>query len=125
LNESVGDGLAGCLDFDISGIPQTRKLPLHSPDRGRKNQAMTKVEFKKASGPLSEYAEKARKDPIIVIKGGKPFAATVPIRNADEETVALSTNRKFLKIIDRSRARVKKEGGISASELRRRLGLAK
>jgi len=43
----------------------------------------------------------------------------------DEETVALSTNRKFLKIIDRSRARVKREGGISASELRRRLGLAK
>jgi hypothetical protein len=30
-----------------------------------------------------------------------------------------------LKIIDRSRARVKKEGAISASELRRRLGLAK
>jgi len=86
---------------------------------------MTEVEFKKATGPLSEYAEKARKDPIIVIKGGKPFAAVVPIRNADEETVALSTNRKFLKIIDRSRARVKREGGISASELRRRLGLAK
>jgi prevent-host-death family protein len=43
---------------------------------------MTKVEFKKASGPLSEYAEKARKDPIIVVKHGKPFAAVIPIRNA-------------------------------------------
>jgi len=86
---------------------------------------MTKVEFKKASGPLSAYAEKARKDPIIVVKRGKPFAAVIPIRNADEETVALSTNRKFLKIIDRSRARLKKEVGISGSELRRRLGLAK
>jgi prevent-host-death family protein len=86
---------------------------------------MTKVEYKKASGPLSKYAEKARKDPIIVVKRGKPFAAVVPIRNADEETVALSTNRKFLKIIDRPRARVKKEGGISATELRRRLGLTK
>jgi prevent-host-death family protein len=86
---------------------------------------MTKIELKKASGPLSKYAEKARKDPIIVVKRGKPFAAVIPIRNADEETLALSTSRKFLKIIDRSRARVKKEGGISASELRRRLGLAK
>jgi prevent-host-death family protein len=94
-------------------------------DRRRKNQAMTKVEFKKASGPLSEYAEKARKGPIIVVKRGKPFAAVVPIRNADEETLALSTNRKFLKIIERSRARVKKEGAISASELRRRLDLGK
>ncbi len=86
---------------------------------------MTKVQFKKASGSLSEYAQKARKGPIIVIKRGKPFAAVIPIRNADEETVALCTNRKFLKIINRSRARVKKEGSISASELRRRLGLAR
>jgi antitoxin (DNA-binding transcriptional repressor) of toxin-antitoxin stability system len=84
---------------------------------------MTKVEFKKASRPLSEYAQKARKAPIIVIKRGRPFAAVVPIRNADEETVALSTNRKFMTIIDRSRARAKKEGGIAAKELRRRLGL--
>ena len=86
---------------------------------------MTKVEFKKASGPLSEYAEKARKYPVIVIKRGKPFAAVIPIRNADEETVALSTSRKFVNIIERSRTRVKKEGAISATELRRRLGLEK
>ena len=59
---------------------------------------MTKVEFKKASRPLSEYATKARKGPVIVYKAGKPFAAVIPIRNADEETVALNTNRKFLKI---------------------------
>jgi prevent-host-death family protein len=86
---------------------------------------MTKVEFKKATGPLSEYAEKARKDPIIVVKRGKPFVAVIPIRNADEETVALSITRKFLKIIERSRARAKKARTISATELRRRLGQAK
>jgi antitoxin (DNA-binding transcriptional repressor) of toxin-antitoxin stability system len=62
---------------------------------------------------------------IVVVKRGKPFAAVVPIRNADEETVTLSTNRKFIKIIERSRARVKKDGGIPAGELRRRLGLTK
>ena len=75
---------------------------------------MTKVQFKKASGPLSEHAQKARKDPIIIIKRRKPFAAVIPIRNADEETVLLSTNRKFLKIMNRSRARGEKR--------RRRLG---
>ncbi len=74
------------------------------------NQAMTKVEFKKASGPLRDYATKARKGPLVIYKGGKPFAAVIPIHNADEETLALSTNRKFLKIIERSRARAKKEG---------------
>jgi antitoxin (DNA-binding transcriptional repressor) of toxin-antitoxin stability system len=85
---------------------------------------MKKIEHAKASGPLSEYAEKARNGAVIVLKRGKPFAAVVPIRNADEETVALSTSRKFLRILDRSRVRVKKEGGISAKELRRRLKLA-
>jgi cytidylate kinase len=37
----------------------------------------------------------------------------------------LSTNRKFLKIIDRFGAGVKREGAISAGKLRRRLGLGK
>lgn len=86
---------------------------------------MTKIELKNATGSLSEYAEKARKEAVIVVKRGKPFAAVVPIRNADEETLALSTSRKFAKIIERSRSRVKREGAISASELRRRLGLKK
>ena len=83
---------------------------------------MTKVELKKASGPLSEYAQKTRKEPvIIVVKAGKPFAAVVPIRNADDETVSLGTHQKFLAIIERSRSRFKKEGRISAKDIRRRL----
>ena len=62
---------------------------------------------------LSEYATKARKARVVVYKRGKPFAV-IPLRNADDETLALSTNRKFFKIIDRSKARVKREGAISA-----------
>jgi hypothetical protein len=78
------------------GIKERDQGEGSSPNRGRKNQVMTRVEFKND-----------------------------PIRNADEETVTLSTNRKFMKIIERSRARVKKQGGIPAGELRRRLGLTK
>jgi hypothetical protein len=33
-----------------------------------------------------------------VIKREKTFAPGIPIRNADEETLALSTSRKFLKL---------------------------
>jgi len=51
---------------------------------------MTKVEFKNASRPLSEYATKARKAPVVVYKRGKHFVAVVTLRNADEETLALS-----------------------------------
>lgn len=79
---------------------------------------MTKIELKKASEPLSKYAQKARKDPVIAVKRGKPFAAVVPIRNADEETVSLSTNRKFLAIIECPRSRTKKEGGVPAKVIK-------
>jgi hypothetical protein len=44
----------------------------------------------------------------------------VPIENADMETVALSTNREFLDLIERSRVSALTEGGISSKEMRRR-----
>jgi len=84
---------------------------------------MTRVNLKHATEPLSKYALKARKGAVVVMKSGKPFAAVVSMRNADEETLALSLDRKFLAIIERSRARMKKEGGIPAREMRRRLKL--
>jgi hypothetical protein len=85
---------------------------------------MTKIELKKAPG-LYQVRPKGQKRPGYCCAEGQPFAAVVPIRNADEETVSLSTNRKFLAIIERSRSRAKKEGAISSKELRRRLGLKK
>jgi antitoxin (DNA-binding transcriptional repressor) of toxin-antitoxin stability system len=102
--------------FDVSRILETWK----NVELGYWTERL-----EKASEPLSKYAQKARKDPVIVVKKGKPFAAVVPIRNADEETVSLSTNRKFLAIIERSRSCTKKEGAISSKELRRRFGLNK
>jgi len=86
---------------------------------------MKKIELRQASRPLSEYARRAKKDPIVVVKDGRPVAVVVPVLNADMETVSLSTNRKFLAIIEGSRSRRKKEGSISSKEIRRRLGLNK
>jgi hypothetical protein len=60
---------------------------------------------------------------VIVVKNGKPFAVVIAIWNADFETVTLSTSRKFLKIIERTRQRRKKEGGLSSKQVRQRLGI--
>jgi len=86
---------------------------------------MKKIELAKASSPLSEYALEAEHEPIMVVRRGKPLAAVIALRNTDAETVALSTNKKFLGIIEKSRAKLKKHGGTSPKELRRRLGLKK
>jgi antitoxin (DNA-binding transcriptional repressor) of toxin-antitoxin stability system len=66
-----------------------------------------------------------KKQPVIVTRKGKPIAALVSIENADLETVSLSTNRRFLKLIARSRARQRIEGRISSDEMRRTLDVKK
>lgn len=44
------------------------------------------------------------------------------MKNIDFETISLSTNSKFIEMIERSRARRQKEGGITGTEMRRKLG---
>jgi hypothetical protein len=51
---------------------------------------------------------------------GIALAALVPMDNADYETVSLSTNPEFIALLERSRTRGRKEGGISTEEMRKR-----
>ena len=84
---------------------------------------MKTIGMTEATGPLAEYAQDVSKEPVIVTVDGKPVAALLPIENADSETVTLSIHPQFLALIERSRARQRIEGGISAQEMHRRLGL--
>jgi antitoxin (DNA-binding transcriptional repressor) of toxin-antitoxin stability system len=81
---------------------------------------MTVIDRKKATESLVAYVNKIEGGPFVVTDAGKPVAVLVPIENADLETVSLSTERKFIDLIERSRARVRKEGAISSKEMRRR-----
>ena len=82
---------------------------------------MKVVEKADAMRSLADYAGEIDSGPVVVTSQGRPVAALVPIENADLETVALSTNRQFLDLIERSRTRLRAEGGISSEEMRRRL----
>jgi len=86
---------------------------------------MKTLELSKATAPLMEYAQDVNEEPVVLTVKGKPVAALVSIKNADLETITLSTNPQFLALIERSRARQKAKGGISSDEMRRRLGLKK
>ena len=85
---------------------------------------MRTIELNEATGALGKYAQDAVKEPVVVLDHGKPIAALVAIENADLETVSLSSNPKFLAILERSRARHQAEGGVSAEEMRRRMEAA-
>ena len=86
---------------------------------------MKTLEMDQATEPLAEYARRLEKAPVLLTVHGKPVAALVSVANVDAETIALSTNDRFLPLIERSRARHKAEGGLSAAEMRKRLGLMK
>ncbi len=86
---------------------------------------MRVIEKSKATASLATYTNRVKKESVIVTRKGKPIAALVPIENADLETVSLSTNRKFLELIERSRARQRVEGSISSAVIRRKLGVKK
>jgi prevent-host-death family protein len=79
------------------------------------------IESAEATKSLADYAAEIGKGTVIVTNHGQPVAALVPLENVDLETAALSTNPQFLSLIERSRARLKAEGGISSTEMRRRL----
>ena len=79
------------------------------------------IERSEASQSLAEYSSTVDREPVVVTVNGKPVAALVAIENADLETVSLSTNPKFITLIERSRTRQKAEGGISSEEMRHRL----
>ena len=83
---------------------------------------MNVIEKKKATATLAAYADKISSGPVVVTDAGKPVAVLVSLENADLETVSLSTNRQFIELIERSRARVGKEGAVSSKEMRKRLG---
>lgn len=76
------------------------------------------VELTEATQSLAEYAQQVDGGAIIVTNNGRPIAAVVALPNTDAETLALSQNPHFLAIIERSRARQTREGGISSADMR-------
>lgn len=82
---------------------------------------MKTIEIAHARKSLGQYAGHGEDLPLVVTDHGRPVAALLAVPNADMETVSLSTNPKFLSLIERSRERQVREGGISSAEMRRRL----
>jgi prevent-host-death family protein len=85
---------------------------------------MKSLKLTEVTGFLSEYVREGLRETVVVTKRGKPVVAVMPLTKYDDwESVCLSTNPKFMEIIERSRARARTQGTISLEEVRRRYGL--
>jgi prevent-host-death family protein len=80
------------------------------------------IEISEAVLSLAEYAQQVSAEPVVVTKDGQPLAVVVSAGNADMESISLSLNPEFMEIINRSRQRQEKDGGISSEEMRKRFG---
>ena len=82
---------------------------------------MRLIDKQDATRSLGEYAGSIREGMVVITDQGHPVAALVPLENTDLETVELSLNGQFMKLIERSRASMRSEGGISSADIRSRI----
>lgn len=83
--------------------------------------SVRKVDVADATESLAAYVQEADAGPVVVMREGRPVAALILLEDTDLETIALSTDPGFQEIIQSSRDRQTREGGLSSTEIRRRL----
>jgi hypothetical protein len=81
------------------------------------------LDITKATASVAECVQALKHEPLVLLEAGQPVAVLLPVENADLETVSLSLNPQFRAILERSGQCQHAEGGVSAEEMRRRLGI--
>ena len=80
---------------------------------------MKTIEISTASKTLAEYATELDDDFIVLTSNDRPIAAIVSLKNVDPESLALSTNAKFVEIIEQARQEVADGRTLTMDEMRR------
>jgi len=82
---------------------------------------MKTVELTEAVKPLSDYAKELDEDIIVLTFNKKPLAALVSLKNVDSESLSLSTNPEFMKIIKAAREEFRADKKLSLEEMKQEL----
>ncbi|HXE51880.1 MAG TPA: hypothetical protein VN541_02650 [Tepidisphaeraceae bacterium] len=75
------------------------------------------------AGPrqLREAMRMGEEETLVLTRRGRPVAALVPMKGVDAETLSLSTNAKFLRILRKSFAQLDSGKTVSLAEMKRRM----
>lgn len=76
---------------------------------------MKTVEISEIVSLLENYDK--TQQPLILTRNGQPIAALFPVEDIDMETLSLSMNPKFIKIIEESQISQEKEGRIFLEDI--------
>jgi antitoxin (DNA-binding transcriptional repressor) of toxin-antitoxin stability system len=78
-----------------------------------------RVELRDASEPLAVYAKQAAREPVLVLRGGRPVAAVVPMTAQEWEDWVVTHQPDLVAATKRSRERYRRQGGLSLDEAAR------
>lgn len=81
---------------------------------------MKTIQMPKALQPLLKFAETSEQDTLVFTEKKRPVAALVSLRKLDRESLALSTNPEFWRIIETARKEVRTGKTISLEALERK-----
>ena len=82
---------------------------------------MKTLELRKASKTLADYAANLGAESIVVTSNKKPIAALVSLKDVDRESLALSLDPAFMRIIRRARAEVRRGDVYSLEQVKREM----
>ena len=82
---------------------------------------MKTLELRKASKTLADYAANLGAESIVVTSNKKPVAALVSLKNVDRESLSLSLDPAFMRIIRRARAEVRRGDVYSLEQVKREM----
>ena len=82
---------------------------------------MKKVKLSNASRSLAQYTTELEDDSVVVTERNRPLAASVPLKNVDRESLALSTHPEFLSLVGRARRDFTLGKVVSLDEMRSRV----
>jgi hypothetical protein len=84
---------------------------------------MKTMQMPKELLPLLSFAEASEQDTVVFTEKRRPVAALVSLRKVDRESLSLSTNPEFWRIIETSRKQVRAGQTITLEALERKYGV--
>lgn len=82
---------------------------------------MKNVAIENCSLSMTDVAD--TDEPLVLTRAGEPVAAVFPFSKDDLDSMVLSSNPDFLRLLEKSVKRGETEGWVPLAEVRRRLGV--
>lgn len=83
---------------------------------------MKTIEITTASQTLAECTRDIDEDFVVLTSNNKPVAAIVSLKDVDPESLSLSTNPQFMRIVEQARQEIAAGSTLSLDQMKQHCG---